>query len=290
MTFNNLLFQFPAKTTNHSLLKVKTIEKPDIYGIIGSIIIGILLLLLLFFCKLSFSGSQQEEEGGLSVNFGNEINGEGAFELTPMSEIEPSEAVPTLSASEQASLQTQQLEESVEVRENRRKEQQRKDEELRKQREEEENQRRIAEENQRKATEIRNRTQTALAGSGGVGNSDASSQGDGSGSGNQGQPDGGLSGGNTGGGSGNAPSINIGGGRVPVGTLSEPDAKNTSGVIVIDIIVDINGNVVEAYVGQGTNITDRLVLNSALNEARKAKFTKGDKKEVGTITYRFTLQ
>jgi len=62
------------------------------------------------------------------------------------------------------------------------------------------------------------------------------------------------------------------------------------GKIVVEIAVDASGNVVSATIGQGTNITEASARSAALSAARKAKFTKGERTEIGTITYNFKLE
>jgi TonB family protein len=61
------------------------------------------------------------------------------------------------------------------------------------------------------------------------------------------------------------------------------------GKIVIDIIVDPDGNVVIAVIGYGTKITDPTTRKSALKAARRAKFDKiqGSNNQSGTITYNY---
>lgn len=62
-----------------------------------------------------------------------------------------------------------------------------------------------------------------------------------------------------------------------------------AGVVVVNIMVDPVGNVTNATVGDGTTISDRSTQQLALQAARQAKFTEGDKPQMGKITYTFKL-
>ena len=62
-----------------------------------------------------------------------------------------------------------------------------------------------------------------------------------------------------------------------------------AGVVVVNIMVDPAGNVTNATVGDGTTISDRSTQQLALQAARQAKFTEGDKPQMGKITYTFKL-
>lgn len=64
---------------------------------------------------------------------------------------------------------------------------------------------------------------------------------------------------------------------------------NQQGKVVVNIRVDKAGNVVNASVGDGTTISDPYTQKLALEAARKAKFTEGDREQIGSITYNFKL-
>lgn len=64
---------------------------------------------------------------------------------------------------------------------------------------------------------------------------------------------------------------------------------NQSGRVVVNIMVNENGDVLTASVGDGTNISDRKTQQLALDAARRAKFTKGDKPQRGSIVYTFKI-
>lgn len=62
-----------------------------------------------------------------------------------------------------------------------------------------------------------------------------------------------------------------------------------AGVVVVNIMVDPAGSVTNATVGDGTTVSDRSTQQLALQAARQAKFTEGDKPQMGKITYTFKL-
>ena len=67
------------------------------------------------------------------------------------------------------------------------------------------------------------------------------------------------------------------------------DDFNQTGRVVVNIMVDKDGNVTNASVGDGTTISDRHTQQLALTAARQAKFTTGDTPQRGTIIYNFKL-
>ena len=78
-------------------------------------------------------------------------------------------------------------------------------------------------------------------------------------------------------------------GRDIKGTLPKPsnDFKQ-EGKVVVQIRVNAAGKVVRASV-IGGNVSDKLTQQSAIDAAKKAKFTEGDSDVIGTITYIFKL-
>ena len=75
-----------------------------------------------------------------------------------------------------------------------------------------------------------------------------------------------------------------------VKTMPKPSTEfKEQGKVVVSIRVDKAGNVVIASIGDGTTISDRYTQQLALDAARKAKFTEGDKEQIGFITYNFKL-
>lgn len=84
-------------------------------------------------------------------------------------------------------------------------------------------------------------------------------------------------------------------GRNVNGNLPKPEYKvNKSGVVVVRIMVNREGEVTNAIPGvKGTTVTDAQLWKAAKEAAMKARFSPSEKAEftqVGTITYVFTLK
>lgn len=288
-------------------------EKARIYGVIGTVVAHAILLLVLIFYVMD--KPEYGEEEGLAVALGAEdLGGSDLFEPTPASEIEGDPAPETPSADPAPAIneayQTQDIEDAVAMPKADEDKKKREDDALRKEQEKirqqqeaerkrkEEEQKRILEEQRKKADAIAKRTSNVFgqSGAGGVGN-DASStgKGDGSGLGSQGKVTGAdgnpMSNGSAKSGNGNSWSL---AGRSIVGGMVSPNYKvQEEGTVVVNIIVDKNGNVVTAEVGRGTNIDNKQLLNAAVEAAKKTKFSplqSGSNNQSGTMTYRFELK
>ncbi|AEE53196.1 cell envelope integrity protein TolA [Haliscomenobacter hydrossis] len=77
--------------------------------------------------------------------------------------------------------------------------------------------------------------------------------------------------------------------------LSAPkitDNSSLEGTVVIAVCVDSNGSVVSAdYTQKGSTTSNSTLVNLAVNNAKKWKFSTGDvDRQCGTVTYRFKLQ
>ena len=72
-------------------------------------------------------------------------------------------------------------------------------------------------------------------------------------------------------------------------SLPRPSTNyNEEGKVIIEVHVNPNGEVCAATHKGGT-VTDKQTIQIALDAARKAKFSKGDHEQIGTITYTFKL-
>ena len=121
--------------------------------------------------------------------------------------------------------------------------------------------------------------------------SGSGSRGNTTGSGTQGVPTGNASYGKTSG-IGGWGSYDLGGRGVGRGGLEKPAySTDDYGTVVVDIIVDPQGNVVSADIGRGTNTPSTSLKAESLKAARKTKFSTADKpgNQKGTITYKFNL-
>ena len=77
------------------------------------------------------------------------------------------------------------------------------------------------------------------------------------------------------------------------GVMQVPNPANSfaqEGEVVVRIWVDKDGNVTNASIYEGTNISDRHTQQLALTAARQTQFTKGETPQIGTIKYKFNLK
>jgi TonB family protein len=261
----------------------------------------LLLILLLMLLKLSIVAPVQLEDEGIVITFGDADEGGGMPDVLPMPdpitqvEQQPSAPAPTPVQPSDNELMVQEDEESLELAQQNEdliKREAEEQELIRKQREEEarieaeriEREKALAEQKAREEEAIKKaQAMAALFGQAGstVGanaeNATATPAAT-----SQGNP----VGKNFGSVDGNMWSLQ---GR-SVKTMPKPsnDFKDP-GKVVVSIRVDKAGNVVAASIGDGTTISDRYTQQLALDAARKAKFTEGDKEQIGSITYNFKL-
>ncbi|MDH6342079.1 TonB family protein [Parabacteroides sp. PFB2-12] len=274
------------------------LTKENTYSLIGTLVFHLIVFLILWFTVLKTVIPQEEE--GILVNFGNLNTAAGTFEPrytgeTPTEPVIPPPTPVTPSQSQQEELITQDLEESIAL--NAKQEEERKKEEERKRREAEERERlrreeaerqRLAEEKRKKEEEISNR----ISGAFGMGSTEGTSQGNAAtGTGNQGNPFGNSDqGANEG--VGGWGSFDLKGRSIGAGGLQRPSYNaNVEGKIVIDIVVDPRGNVIDARTGKGTTIENASIRQSAIEAARRTKFNaiQGLDNQSGTITYKYNL-
>lgn len=241
---------------------------------VGTVLFMVLVFLLLWFIRL-YAVIPQEEEG-IEIAFG-EVQEAGGY-MAQQSEmmLVPSEqtAPSTPSSAQEEQLVTDDPEAlALEA--------------AKKQKEAEERARLEAERKAREAAEAERKAKEAEAvakanamGSlfGQTGNTTGS--GDTQGSGQRGNPVGHGSSG------GNSWSLN---GRGIKGTLPTPNNNfKQEGKVVVQIRVNAAGQVVSATI-TGGDVSDKQTQQLALDAARKAKFTEGDKDQIGAITYIFKL-
>ena len=269
--------------------------------IAGAGTIIFLLLLLFLLLRLSMSAPLQLEDEGIVITFGDADEGGGMPDVLPMpdpmtqAEQQPAAPAPTPVQPSDNDLMAQEDEESLPVaqqNEDELKRQAEQEELLRKQQEEEarleaeriEREKALAEQKARQEEAIK-KAQAMAALFGQAGSTEganaenatatpaATSKGNPVGK-NFGQVD------------GNMWSLQ---GR-SVKTMPKPSTDFLEqGKVVVSIRVDKAGNVVAASIGDGTTISDRYTQQLALDAARRAKFTEGDKEQIGSITYNFKL-
>ena len=269
--------------------------------IAGAGTIIFLLLLLFLLLRLSMSAPLQLEDEGIVITFGDADEGGGMPDVLPMpdpmtqAEQQPAAPAPTPVQPSDNDLIAQEDEESLPVAQQNEEELKRQAEQeelLRKQQEEEarleaeriEREKALAEQKARQEEAIKKaQAMAALLGQSGsteganaenaTATPAATSKGNPVGK-NFGQVD------------GNMWSLQ---GR-SVKTMPKPSTDFLEqGKVVVSIRVDKAGNVVAASIGDGTTISDRYTQQLALDAARRAKFTEGDKEQIGSITYNFKL-
>lgn len=281
-------------------------NKDDIFGLVGTLIFHGIFLLILWFCVLKTE--IPEEDGGVLVNFGNVNASAGTFEPKytgqelPQETTTPPPPVPEPQVeTPKEEMITQDLEESVSLQEEKKKKEEQKrkkeaEEKRRKEEEEKERIRKIEAEKKRLAEEQRKKEQAInnkVAGAFGIGSAEGNNQGDAeSGTGNQGSPFGNSDhGANEG--VGGMGSFNLANRYIITGKLAEPSYnEKEEGKIVIDIVVDNKGNVINATIGRGTTIDDQTMRRKAIQAAKRNKFNdiSGVNNQSGTITYNYKFK
>ena len=266
-----------------------------IIAIAGTIVALLLILWLLF--ALQISAPILEEEEGIVVAFGVADMGGGmpdAPQVDPVTQVEQIPAPPAPSRPSDNDLMVQEDEESLALAQQREQDAKRKAEEdllIQKQKEAEAQaeaeriakEKTLAEQRAKEQEAIDKAHQlAALFGQSGTAegaNEDNAVEGSSSAKGN---PIG------KGFGESNGATWTLYGRNVK--KLPKPSEDfNQTGRVVVNIMVDKEGNVTNASVGDGTTISDRHTQQLALTAARQAKFTSGDTPQRGTIIYNFKL-
>lgn len=266
----------------------------------------IILFLLFYYLKPSPIARHAEELEGVPVMFGNVAdaggddepfgrgNGnEGAQEATspnvveepiPMVENTTVKAKPTVSNTEKTAV-TQDFEETVAIKEAKKKAEEKKKQEATEQRKKAEAER-VAQQEAAKKGQINNQMAGLFGNGTGSGN-----RGEGEGKGTQGVPTGNASYGKTSG-IGGWGSFDLGGRSLGSGGLVKPNySVDDYGTVVVDILVNAKGEVVEATIGKGTNTPNTNLRSEAIRAAKRTRFNTVSSvtNQKGTITYKFNL-
>lgn len=283
-------------------------QKDKMISIIGTAGFHLLIILFLLFYYLKPSPviRHSDELGGVPVMFGNVANAggddepfgrgngnQGAAEATspnvvedpiPMVENTTVKAKPAVTNTEKTAV-TQDFEETVAIKEAKRKAEEKKQQEAAEQHKKAEAER-VAQQEAAKKGQINNQM-AGLFGNG----TGSGSRGEGTGEGTQGVPTGNASYGKTSG-VGGWGSFDLGGRSLGSGGLVKPNySVDDYGTVVVDILVNAKGDVVEATIGKGTNTPNTNLRNEALRAAKRTKFNAVSSviNQKGTITYKFNL-
>jgi len=119
----------------------------------------------------------------------------------------------------------------------------------------------------------------------GTGNGKGSGNGTGTGAGNGSEP--GIQGSITGHGNSNGNNWSLEGRSLIGGIVKPRYDSSTIGKITVQIYVDSNGNVTDATIYRPTTISDVEMRNDAIKAAKKVKFSRGEGRKYGTITYKY---
>lgn len=289
-------------------MEERKINAISVFGTIGFHLLIILSLLFMYMKPSIMDARVSEELEGVPVMFGNVPDAFGQDEPsgrgngTPVTnEVAPNEAevskpeaatpvTPTQPVSKgNDNIVTQDTEETIALREANKKaeaEKARKAAEEAEVRRKQEEADRIAREQADKSKAIDNQM-SGLFGNG----SGSGSRGNTQGEGTQGVPTGNASHGKTSG-VGGWGSFDLGGRSLGKGGLIKPNySVDDYGTVVVDILVDAKGNVVEATIGKGTNTPSTTLRAEALKAAKGTKFNEVSSvtNQKGTITYKFNL-
>ncbi len=283
-------------------------QKDKIIGLGATIGFHLLIILALIFYTLDLTPMARtaEDLGGVPVMFGNvpdafgddepfgRGNGDvGAEETTspnvvedpiPMAENTATKTKPAVSNTKEAPI-TQNLEETVAIKEAKKKAEEKKQQEADERRKKAEADR-VAQQEAAKKGQINNQM-AGLFGNG----TGSGSRGNTEGTGTQGVPTGNASYGKTSG-VGGWGSFDLGGRSLGSGGLIKPNySVDDYGTVVVDISVNAKGDVVEATIGKGTNTPNTNLRNEALRAAKRTKFNTVSSvtNQKGTITYKFNL-
>lgn len=269
----------------------------DKKGITGTIIFHTILLILVlifgFSTPLPLPG-----EKGILINFGNTETGFGTVEprmAEPLRKDEIEQSAPpveTQQVQSEKNLMTQDYEEAPSLPVKKETSQQKKQETVKEAVKPAEQ----VKKEEKPVEEPRKADPRALYTGKNISSQSTGSEGDNEPGGNQGSPDGDVNsqsriGGPFGGGNGPGYSLE---GRNGVYVPSPSRNYQRQGVVVVEILVDRNGNVVSAREGvKGSTTMDVTLLRLAKEAALKSRFSsKADAPvhQKGTITYYFTLR
>lgn len=277
----------------------KNNNKSSLYGAVGSALSCIVLFLIMWFYVLPHTSIPQpiEEEEGLMVSFGDNENAGGmGSSAEPLAEPESEMLAPAVKVEQKSTVVNEQLitqnDNTNEIAEIKRKDQERKEKLLiEKQKQETEqrisDQRKKEQEAVNKAASVNglfaNGSTVSGKGNGkGSGNGSGDGSGNGSESGIQGNPAGH---GNLG---GNSFSLS---GRSLTGKLLSPNYdKDVEGKVTVNIRVDESGRVTSTSIGSPTTISETVTRNAAMTAARNTRFSAGSGIVTGVITYNFKLR
>lgn len=282
--------------------------KEKVMSIAGTAVFHLFIIAMLFLLYLHAPSKDLvvDDMGGVPVMFGNvadafgddEASGrgngaKGAKEATspnvvedPTPMVTPTTTKPTIKTNNNGTdAVTQDFEETVAIKEATRKAEEKKKQDAEEKRKKAESEL-LAQQEAAKKGQINNQM-SGLFGNG----TGSGSRGNTEGEGTQGVPTGNASHGKTSG-VGGWGSFALGGRTLGSGGLTKPTYSDDDyGTVVVDIIVNPKGTVVEATIGKGTNTPSAALKNEARKAAMRTQFNEVSAvvNQKGTITYKFNL-
>jgi TonB family protein len=271
------------------------IVKDKLVSMAGTLGFHVLVILLLLFYIITPSSEHRwtEPMEGIPVMFGNVPNAGGDDEPSGKGNNgNPAENTLTEAPNEAAVAPTQQPTASVVNNQQNTLTQDMEETVAAKEAEKATEQKKRQETERKAALEAEQKRNISNSVAGLFGNGDSSgSRGNTSGTGTQGVPTGNADYGKTSG-VGGWGSYDLGGRGLGRGGLIKPNyTANDYGKVVVNIVVDPQGNVIHATIGKGTNTTSSQLKEESLRASRRTKFnpvsTPGNQN--GTITYTYNL-
>ncbi len=278
-------------------------KKQRIISAVVTFVFHMLLFLLLFFLTLDVAKKDEDRiEDGVPVMLG-ELEDAGGMDMggfpTPDGAEASEPVAPDAATSPDEPLVTQESEPSISVDDAKAKAEKAKKaaEEEARRKAEAEAARKKAEEERRAAEEARKKAEAEAAAKAAVNNKVAGafgnsknkgSSGNGTGDGSQGSPTGNANYGATSGVGGTGTSYSVGS-RTKIDIPAPVGDQKNEGTVVVDIVVDETGKVISAMFKSATTTSETL-RQAAIESARKSKFSPGQSRERGTITFKFKLQ
>ncbi len=273
---------------------MKQLNKEQMHGVVGTVIVHIILLLILLFVVIE--KPIPKEEQGVPVVMGNVQRAKGdAYTYTEV-KVAPQPAPKTVQPKPVKSpadpLITQDAEKTVALNSGEEKKQEAKKPEKTPEQLEAERKAREEELKRQEAERMAREANAKIAGAFGKGTTMTDKGESNEGSGNEGSVDGNENNGVTKG-IGGYGSFDLAGRALGKSGLPRPDYNvQEEGRVVVNITVAPNGHVIGSSINQRTNTINKALRDAALRAARKAVFNSVSTvdNQMGTITYYFKLK
>lgn len=273
---------------------MKQLNKEQMHGVVGTVIVHIILLLILLLVVID--KPIPKEEQGVPVVLGNVQRSKGdaytytEVKVAPQPAPKPVQPKPVKSKADP--LITQTAEKTVALNSGEKKKQEVKKPEKTPEQLEAERKAREEERKRQEAEKMARETNAKIAGAFGKGTTMTDKGVSDEGKGNEGSVEGNENTGVTKG-AGGYGTFDLAGRTLGKGGLPRPEYNvQDEGRVVVNITVNPNGTVISASINQRTNTINKSLRDAALKAARKAVFNSVATvdNQMGTITYYFKLR